>query len=205
MLDAGVPNNSGVFRCIEVKAPAGSILNASPPAPVAARALTGYRVVDLMLGCLAQIVPERIPAAGEGGNTVVCIGGYDQARRPFVMVDMINGAWGGRPDKDGIEAITNPSQNMSNTPVEVLEAQAPGAGSRSTASPRTAAAPGAFAGASGSSAAIASWPRRRSSSCAPTAAASGLTALPAASPPPQAKTPSSVRAVRHAPWRARSR
>jgi N-methylhydantoinase B len=125
VLEAGVPNNSGVFRCIEVKAPEGSILNAMSPAPVAARALTGYRVVDVMLGCLAQIVPERIPAAGEGGNTVICIGGYDAARRPFVMVDMINGAWGGRPDKDGIEAVTNPSQNMSNTPVEVLEARLP--------------------------------------------------------------------------------
>src|SRR3546814_9087037 len=50
-----VPNNEGVFRCIEVKAPKGSILNPLPPAPVAARALTGYRVVDAMFGCLAQI------------------------------------------------------------------------------------------------------------------------------------------------------
>jgi N-methylhydantoinase B len=38
---------------------------------------------------------------------------------------MICGAWGARPNKDGIEAITNPSQNLSNTPVEVLEAQHP--------------------------------------------------------------------------------
>ena len=120
-----VPNNEGVFRCIEVKAPLGSILNPRSPAPVAARALTGYRVVDAMFGCLAQIVPDRIPAAGEGGNTVVCIGGYGADRQPFVVVDMINGAWGGRPAKDGIEGITNPSQNMSNTPVEVLEAKAP--------------------------------------------------------------------------------
>jgi N-methylhydantoinase B len=91
-----VPNNAGVFHCIEVRAPQGSILNLHPPAPVAARALTGYRVVDAMFGALAQIVPERIPAAGEGGNTVVCIGGYDERRMPFVVVDMINGAWGGR-------------------------------------------------------------------------------------------------------------
>ncbi len=76
VLDHDVPNNSGVFRCIDVKAPVGSILNAQMPAPVAARALTGYRVVDAMLGCLAQIVPDKVPAAGEGGNTVVCIGGY---------------------------------------------------------------------------------------------------------------------------------
>ena len=81
VLDRAVPNNSGMFRAIEVRAPEGSILNAAPPAPVAARALTGYRVVDAVLGCLAQIVPDRIPAAGEGGNTVVCIGGYDAARR----------------------------------------------------------------------------------------------------------------------------
>jgi N-methylhydantoinase B len=124
-LGRDVPNNAGVFRCIEVRAPQGSILDPQPPAPVAARALTGYRVVDAMFGCLAQIVPERMPAAGEGGNTVVCIGGYDEAREPFVVVDMINGAWGGRPDKDGIEGVTNPSQNMSNTPIEVLEAKAP--------------------------------------------------------------------------------
>jgi N-methylhydantoinase B len=38
---------------------------------------------------------------------------------------MICGAWGGRPDKDGVEAITNPSQNLSNMPVEVMEAQHP--------------------------------------------------------------------------------
>ena len=38
---------------------------------------------------------------------------------------MISGCWGGRPDRDGIEAITNPSQNLSNTPVEMLERQHP--------------------------------------------------------------------------------
>jgi N-methylhydantoinase B len=126
VLDADVPNNSGVFRCIKVTAPEGSVLNPRLPAAVAARALTGYRVVDTMMGCLAQIVPDRVPAAGEGGNTVVCIGGWDrETREPFILVDMINGAWGGRPDKDGIEGITNPSQNMSNMPVETLEARYP--------------------------------------------------------------------------------
>ena len=88
---------------------------------MAARALTGYRVMDAMFGALAQIVPGLMPAAGEGGNTVVCLGGRHPDNRPFIVVDMISGCWGGRPDQDGIEAITNPSQNLSNTPVEVLE------------------------------------------------------------------------------------
>ena len=99
-----------------------SILDA---AAVAARALTGYRVFDAMLGALAQVVPGRIPAAGEGGNTVFCMSGKDDANKPYIIVDMICGAWGARPDADGIEAITNASQNLSNTPVEVLEAQHP--------------------------------------------------------------------------------
>jgi N-methylhydantoinase B len=116
-----IPNNAGVFRCIEVTAPEASVLNPVSPAPVAARALTGYRVMDTMFGALAQIVPHIMPAAGEGGNTVVCLGGRHADNRPFIIVDMISGCWGGRPDKDGIEAITNPSQNLSNTPVEVLE------------------------------------------------------------------------------------
>ncbi len=125
-LDHEVPNNAGVYRCITVTAPEGSIVNPLPPAAVAARALTGYRVADAVLGAVAQIVPERAVAAGEGGNTVVCIGGWDSVtREPFIMVDMINGAWGGRPDKDGIEGITNPTQNMSNMPVETLEYRYP--------------------------------------------------------------------------------
>jgi N-methylhydantoinase B len=125
VLNGDVPNNQGIFRCIEVRAPEASILNPVMPGPCAARALTGYRVMDAMLGALALIVPERVPAAGEGGNTVIAIGGYKPDRSPFIIVDMICGCWGGRPDKDGVDAITNPSQNLSNTPVEVLERQHP--------------------------------------------------------------------------------
>ncbi len=125
-LDADVPNNAGVYRCIDITAPAGSILNPRMPAPVAARALTGYRVVDCVFGSLAKIVPKKVMAAGEGGNTVIALSGYDKsASEPFILVDMINGAWGGRWSKDGIEGVTNPSQNMSNMPIETLEARYP--------------------------------------------------------------------------------
>ncbi|MGB7241728.1 MAG: hydantoinase B/oxoprolinase family protein, partial [Sulfitobacter sp.] len=125
VLNGDVPNNEGIFRCIEVRAPEASVLNPVMPAPCAARALTGYRVMDAMFGALTQIVPDRVPAAGEGGNTVIAIGGYSADRKPFIIVDMICGCWGGRPDKDGVDAITNPSQNLSNTPIETLERQHP--------------------------------------------------------------------------------
>jgi N-methylhydantoinase B len=125
VLSRDIPNNVGVFRCIKVKVPEASVLNPLPPAACAARALTGYRIFDTMLGALAQIVPDRVPAAGEGGNSVVCISGLRRNRKPFIIVDMLCGAWGGRPDQDGVEAITNPSQNLSNMPVEVMEAEHP--------------------------------------------------------------------------------
>ncbi len=63
--------------------------------------------------------------ADAGGISVICISGLRPNRKPFIIVDMLCGAWGGRPDKDGVEAITNASQNLSNTPVEVLEAEHP--------------------------------------------------------------------------------
>jgi N-methylhydantoinase B len=120
-----IPNNVGVFRCIRTIVPEASVLNPMPPGPCAARALTGYRVFDTVLGALAQVVPDKVPAAGEGGNSVVCISGLRPNRKPFIIVDMICGAWGGRPDKDGLEAVTNASQNLSNAPVEVMEAEHP--------------------------------------------------------------------------------
>ncbi|MFC4275626.1 hydantoinase B/oxoprolinase family protein [Achromobacter aloeverae] len=124
-LKGDVPNNAGVFRCVDISVPEGSVLNPLEPAAVAARALTGYRVFDAMLGALAQVVPDRVPAAGEGGNTVVCLSGKSDEGKPYIIVDMVCGAWGARPQADGIEAITNASQNLSNTPVETLEAQHP--------------------------------------------------------------------------------
>lgn len=125
VLAKDLPNNVGLFRCIEVRAPEASVLNPVMPGPCAARALTGYRVFDTMLGALAQIVPDKVPAAGEGGNSVICISGLRPNRKPFIIVDMICGAWGGRPNKDGLEAVTNASQNLSNMPVEVMEAEHP--------------------------------------------------------------------------------
>ncbi|MGQ3353278.1 MAG: hydantoinase B/oxoprolinase family protein [Phreatobacter sp.] len=125
VLAKDLPNNVGMFRCVEVKVPEASVLNPVMPGPCAARALTGYRVFDTMLGALAQIVPDKVPAAGEGGNSVICISGLRPNRQPFIIVDMICGAWGGRPNKDGLEAVTNASQNLSNMPVEVMEAEHP--------------------------------------------------------------------------------
>ena len=66
------------------------------PAACGARGITGFRVMDAVPGALAQAVPDRVPADGEGGNTIISLGGDDRAGRPFIYVDMFSGARGAR-------------------------------------------------------------------------------------------------------------
>lgn len=120
-----VPNNAGFFRAIKVTAPPGTVVNLAPPAACAARGVTGYRVADVIFRALAAAVPDRVPAAGEGGNSGVRISGYDSERRAFYLMDAIVGAWGGRPGRDGIDGVTPIAVNISNVPIETLEVESP--------------------------------------------------------------------------------
>jgi N-methylhydantoinase B len=125
ILPSAIPNNEGVFRAIEVIAPPGTIANAVLPAACAARGLTGFRMVDCCFGALAMMVPERVFAASDGGNTGISIGGYSADRRPFIYVDFTCGTWGGRPFADGLDGNSNVFANMASTSVEMTEAEHP--------------------------------------------------------------------------------
>ncbi len=125
VLSINMPNNDGVFRPIKVIAPPGTITHGKLPAACAARGLTGFRGVDCCFGALAKLYPERVIAASEGGNTGITIGGYDEALRPFIYVDFLSGAWGGRPWADGLDGNTSMFANMASFSVEVIEAENP--------------------------------------------------------------------------------
>src|SRR5439155_20359785 len=125
LLPQTIPNNEGYFRAIEVRAPAGTIVNPLPPAAVAARGLTGYRIANAVMGALAQVAPDRIPACESGGDTGVSLGGYDAERRPFVFLEFLVCSWGGRPLADGIDGAASIVVNFSNYPAEVIEREYP--------------------------------------------------------------------------------
>jgi len=125
VLSVNMPNNDGVFRPITVIAPSGTITNGKLPAACAARGLTGFRGVDCCFGALAQLYPDRVYAASDGGNTGITIGGYDTALNPFIYVDFLSGAWGGRPTSDGLDGNTCMFANMASFSVEVIEAENP--------------------------------------------------------------------------------
>lgn len=120
-----IPNTSGLFRPLEVIAPEGSILNPVMPAASSMRGVVGFRLSDALFGTLAQVVPHAVPAAGEGGNSLIIIGGYSKQRNPFIMFDLVGGTWGARPNKDGNDGLTNPGSVIANIPAELMELEYP--------------------------------------------------------------------------------
>lgn len=120
---ADVPVNSGTFVPVKVAAPKGSILDALPPHAVAGGNVeTSQRVVDVVMGALAQAVPDLIPAASLGTMNNVTIGGLDTRRSiPFAYYETVGGGAGAGPAGDGLSGVHVHMTNTLNTPVEALE------------------------------------------------------------------------------------
>ena len=101
------------------------MLNPDFPAAVAAgNTETGQRMVDVVLGALAQALPERIPAASQGTMNNLTLGG-NVGGRPFVYYETIGGGHGGGPQGSGLSGRHSHMTNTRNTPVEALEMALP--------------------------------------------------------------------------------
>src|SRR5262249_60476390 len=73
----------------------------------------------------AGLLPDRVLAAGEGGNTLVILGGRRPDSLSYVYYELLCGTWGGRPDRDGNDGLCNPANVASNIPVEDAECEYP--------------------------------------------------------------------------------
>ena len=125
IMDPDIPNSSGSHHPIVVTAPEGTIVNPVLPGACGARGIVGYRIMECVWGALSQAVPGKVPADGEGGNTIVSIGGYDSERKPFAFVDLFAGSRGGRPIGDGPLGTPHAGGNSANTPIEIAEVETP--------------------------------------------------------------------------------
>ncbi|MDW3221586.1 MAG: hydantoinase B/oxoprolinase family protein [Paracoccaceae bacterium] len=123
-----IPNNAGSLDPFVVTGPPNCILNAQRPAPVAMRHTLGQMTPDLVLGCLHQALPGRVPAEGAS-----CM--YDlpmrhtadairEGRRAFAVELVHNGGTGARPTSDGLSTTAFPS-GVFGSQVEITEATAP--------------------------------------------------------------------------------
>ena len=124
LADADIPNCEGYMRAVEIHVPDGSVLNPRLPAACGARGVMGYRAFDAIMGALAQAVPDRVIAACEGGPTLFSVGGWREGR-PWTLTEVMVGAWGARAGLDGLEGVSHPLANLSNQPVELIEAEYP--------------------------------------------------------------------------------
>lgn len=123
LIELDAPNNSGCMRPIGVIAPPGTVVNALPPSAVAGGNVeTSQRIVDALLGALAQACPERVPAASQGTMNNLTIGGWDSGRNgAFAYYETIGGGMGARPGAEGPSALHSHMTNTLNTPTEALE------------------------------------------------------------------------------------
>lgn len=115
-----VAGNEGVIAPIEVTAPAGSILNALPPAAGGARALVGHMLPVMVMAALAEAIPERVIAGV--GSPLWCanVSGQRDDGSTYANMFFMNGGYGASQGRDGINVLSWPS-NISSTPVETIE------------------------------------------------------------------------------------
>ena len=122
------PNNDGCYRPVTVHLPEGTIVNPRFPAPINARAVCLRRVIDTVLGAMAQAIPDRMTAAHCGQSSLIHVGTFDEetGRR---IVATVGGPWmggmGARAGKDGIDVTDHDASNVYHMPVETSEAELP--------------------------------------------------------------------------------
>jgi N-methylhydantoinase B len=114
---------AGLMRPVRLILPEGSVVNAKLPAAVAGGNVeTSQRITDVLLKALAQMLPERIPAASSGTMNNLTIGGIDpRTGLTYAYYETIAGGSGARPNGNGVSGVHTHMTNSLNTPVEALE------------------------------------------------------------------------------------
>ena len=126
LVDPDVPNNQGVLDVCEMIAAPGSLVNCVSPAACAARANTCQRIVDVVLGAMADALPHAVVAAANGANTAAVISGRSPySGSDYVYIETLGGGFGARARKDGTDGVQVHSTNTSNLPIEVMETEYP--------------------------------------------------------------------------------
>ncbi|MFC0408540.1 hydantoinase B/oxoprolinase family protein [Roseomonas elaeocarpi] len=126
VVDPTILPNAGLARPLTVEARAGSILNCVAPAAVNGRIAACQRVVDLIHGALAQVVPERVIAATNGSvASATFVGEQPGTGEIWVYLETIGGGSGARATKDGLDGVHVHMTNTSNLPAEALELEYP--------------------------------------------------------------------------------
>src|SRR5262249_15250245 len=115
LTDPDVPASGGAFVPVTVRAPERSLVNARPPAAVAAGNVeTSSRIVDVVFAAFGEAVP--VPAQGQGTMNNLTLG-----NDRFTYYETVGGGQGACPDGDGPSGVHVAMSNTLSTPAEALE------------------------------------------------------------------------------------
>jgi 5-oxoprolinase (ATP-hydrolysing) len=117
-----VPQNEGMLAPVRVIAPKGSIFNPSFPRACFARGCQLQRAIDLVIRALAPVIPEKVTAGNSAHAHFVSYSGFDsEAGEYWVYLELDEGSYGGRHDRDGLDSVDCLIANTRNNPIEELE------------------------------------------------------------------------------------
>jgi N-methylhydantoinase B len=119
LTEPDLPASGGAFAPVAVTAPDGCLVNARPPAAVAAgNTETSSRIVDVVFAALGELVP--VPAAGQGTMNNLALG-----NDRFTYYETVGGGQGACPDADGPSGVHVAMSNTLATPAEAIELEYP--------------------------------------------------------------------------------
>lgn len=123
LLRQSLPAGGGSMKAMELRLPEGSLVNAAPPASVAAGNVeTSQRITDVLMLAFAQALPELMPALSQGTMNNTAMGGVDpRTGAPFAYYETVGGGMGAGPSGPGLSGVHCHMSNSLNTPVEALE------------------------------------------------------------------------------------
>jgi N-methylhydantoinase B len=123
VLGQSLPAGGGAMQSVRVILPERSIVNAGPPASVAAGNVeTSQRITDVLFAAFAQALPEMVLADSQGTMNNLTLGGIDpRTGRPFAYYETMGGGMGASPRGDGLSGVHVHMSNTLNTPIEALE------------------------------------------------------------------------------------
>lgn len=126
LVDSDIPANAGFYAQVDVLAPEGTVVNARPPAGMVGGGEVSMRLTDVGFLSLAQVLPEKIAACGK---SIIChmgVGGIDPLSEDYyTFMETLAGGYGGRPTKDGMDAVQAHFQNTENSAIEETENNMP--------------------------------------------------------------------------------
>ncbi len=121
-----VPQNDGIFRCVDVVAPKGTIFNPNYPRACFSRFCQIQRVIDNTILALSEVMPEQVTAGNSAAIHFAAYSGYVEATGEYwIYLEVNEGSYGGRFGKDAMDSVDNLMVNTRNNPIEELDMRFP--------------------------------------------------------------------------------